>query len=107
MLCDLNYDKSLTALTKKIKPPGTNHSTDFLEDLERGWFRKYMRDVRPVLLTSKAIQENPRALDIINCFEHIVADEGKFIAEYKELLPGGDIVFSHNDFQENNVMIWN
>ena len=50
---------------------------------------------------------------MINFFEKLVADKSLFIKEYENLFPqksrGGreDVLFTHNDIQENNILAWN
>ena len=76
----------------------------------------FNKDVRPALLQAKPLQANPRSHEIHQYFESLLSDTDAFVQDYKDLmapvLPNSvarepiDLVISHNDFQENNVMIW-
>jgi hypothetical protein len=61
MLCETNYDPSLKSIIEKAKSADTNHSADFIRDYTDGWFHKYLKKVRPLLLKSEALKRNPRA----------------------------------------------
>lgn len=60
-------------------------------------------------MNSEALKRNPRAFEIFSYFEGLLTDPEVLSKEYEGLLSGFsecENVFSHNDFQENNVMIW-
>ena len=38
----------------KLKGAEANHSISFIKDTEKGWFHKYVKVVRPILLKSAA-----------------------------------------------------
>jgi len=56
----------------KLKGVDANHSISFIKDTEKGWFHKYVKVVRPILLKSAAFQDNQRARKIFEEFEVIV-----------------------------------
>jgi len=74
IICETNYDPQLNKLIKDLKRPNHNFTTEFVSESENGWFHRYMRDVRPILLTSD-FTDFPRALEIFNVFEDIVRDK--------------------------------
>ena len=69
MICELNYNPDLLTLIKGAKTLGSNHSTDHIYDLEKGWYQRYIKEARPLLLKSRHIQENPRSKKILAYFE--------------------------------------
>jgi len=74
IICDTNYDSKLSILIKDLKAPDHNFSTEFVSESENGWFHRYMRDVRPILLNAD-YTDYPRALEIFNVFEAIVRNK--------------------------------
>lgn len=53
MICELNYNSSMHELIRSIKKnPNSNHSIDFLRDQEKGWFNRYLKEVRGKLRSS-------------------------------------------------------
>lgn len=104
-LCDMNYDQDLIAASRRIK----GQDSIFLRDLtsETGWLSllKQMRQA-----SNFATVEDPDVKAIQQFFDGILQDSDSFAADFKACLPkncreGIDIVFSHNDFQENNTML--
>eukprot|EP00347_Sterkiella_histriomuscorum_P000878 403374177 len=107
LICETNYDPTLNSLIRDLKEPSQNFSTDLIYDREKGWFNRYMNEVRPVLQNTD-FTGFPRAHEIFQLYEEIVRDKDAFIQEYESLFPvQQEIVFTHNDIQENNIMAWN
>lgn len=86
MICETNYDSKLNNLIRQLKEPSSNFSTDFIYDRNKGWFNRYMNEVRPVLQATD-FTGFPRAKEIFDLYEHIVKDKDEFIKEYEELFP--------------------
>lgn len=88
-LCELNYDQGLKKVMKEHKYKDReegNHSIDFINDHDKGWLPRYLREVRPILLDSRHIKEHARANHIFNYFERLTSNYEVFNKEYTELL---------------------
>lgn len=49
LICETNYDNTLNQLIRELKVPSSNFSSDFIYDREKGWFHRYLNEIRPIL----------------------------------------------------------
>lgn len=110
MICDINHNIELNHLIRELKEPRTNFSSDFIKK-PMGWFNRYYNEVRPKLLAAD-LASFPRVKTIFDKFEQIISDKEAFINEYEALFCNsfqrqGEELFTHNDIQENNILVWN
>lgn len=61
MICDINYDKELAEVVKKSTVPEVNFAKDLTANKVKGWFHKYMTEMRPLLLMADLLGKYPRA----------------------------------------------
>jgi len=112
-LCDVNYDSELMTTFKAAKPTKNHFVYNVIE--EGGWLETYLTKVRPSIVfpeEQEPTKDIQGAREILTYFDKVFHSKEKFISEYTSLIPpnqreGLDVVFSHNDFQENNVMVEN
>ena len=104
-LCDMNYDKNLTEASKQIKPPEHHFLTNFWK--ESGSFDT-VRQIREVAKW-QLFEAMPEVAQLQQVFDAVLQNGAEFKRQFQELLPmedrAIDTVFSHNDFQENNMML--
>jgi len=104
-LCDMNYDKNLTEASKQIKPPEHHFLTNFWK--ESGSFDT-VRQIREVAKWQR-FEAMPEVAQLQQVFDAVLQNGAEFKRQFQELLPmedrAIDTVFSHNDFQENNMML--
>ncbi|TNV72765.1 hypothetical protein FGO68_gene10596 [Halteria grandinella] len=111
MICQMNYDENLKEL---VSDRTSIQSRDFIEDRQKGWFWRYKEEVQKTLEGSSQLRLRPRGRIIQEYFTKLMQHEDELISDYRELFSiydpakrPHDVVFSHNDFQENNVLINN
>lgn len=61
-------------MIRTLKEPGTNFSTDFIYDEKKGWFNRYLNEVRPELLKMD-LNGYPRAKEVFEKFEVLLRDK--------------------------------
>jgi hypothetical protein len=74
ILCETNYDTKLNELIVQIKGTDANHSMQFIQEKQKGWFHTYLDRVRPILKGSELFQKNERAKHIFDYFETLLHD---------------------------------
>ena len=103
---EINYDEDIMGMIRKLNTDGSNFSSNCIYNTVKGWYPRYMNEVRPVLLSSEVCQSNLRAINIFLYFEKLVTEEKKLLGEIEWLMEGLttpgresiDLVASHNDF---------
>jgi thiamine kinase-like enzyme len=104
-ICDMNYDADLIAKSKEVKGEDSVFFRDFTGEM--GWFT-FAQGMRQAV--NNHYVEDQDVKGIQQFLDSIMQNDADFKQQYAALQPKADrkdidIVFSHNDFQENNCMV--
>lgn len=107
-IAKVNFEPQVNELARKLT--GEVSSFEHFATGQDGWFDKYMKEIRPIMQNIDT-SNHPDAKEVIDYFNKILEEPQEFIEEFESLFPivrdeyrHVDLIFSHNDIQENNLI---
>lgn len=104
----MNFEPGVNKIAREMN--GNKSNFEVFATGKKGWFNIYMTEIREKMLTIDT-SNHPKAKDVIDYFNIALAEPEKTLQEFMSLFPevredyaSHDLLFSHNDIQENNLI---